>query len=336
MRRGFSLGAIALIAVLLGMGGAAFAQDKSGKQKRADELFEEGRKLLQAGDQNAAAACAKFNEAIQLDPEAPGTMLNLGLCNELLQKYKTALYWFRKAQARAAETNLPEYEAAAKEHTITLKRDKVATIKIAFTSPPPEGTRVKIDDEEIAPSDYLAAEVDPGDHTLIAGAPGKKIVTQTFSIAPESRGGETLMIELVEGDNSIVVDRGATRRKIAIVTAIGGGLLMSASGLLSYLWQQEYNKCAVDGDLKLDAQDRVVTGCLDGPATDPQVAVDHANKYQRRAEVWGTTMFAVGAVTVGVAAFFYFTAPAKERVDRTVFTPVVGPTEVGFALSRGF
>ena len=333
IRRAISLMAVCLIGLAAG---SASAQPKSGKQKRADELFEEGRALLQQGDQNAAAACAKFNEAIQLDPEAPGTMLNLGLCNEKLQKYKTALYWFRKAQARAAETNLPEYEAAAKDHTITLKRDKVATIKIAFASDPPDGTRVKIDNDVVAPADYLAAEVDPGEHTLVAGAPGKKIVTQSFTV--EGRGGQTITLELVEGENSVIVDRGATRRKIAIVTAIAGGLLMSASGLLSWQWQKEYDKCAKDGDLLDEDPAPDGDGLPDAscPKRDPQEAVDYANKYQRRAEVWGTTMFAVGAVTVGVAAFFYFTAPDKERVDQTVFSPVVGPSEVGFAISRGF
>ena len=110
----------------------AFAR-RRGKQKRADELFEQGRKLLNAEPSDPAGACAKFNEAIKLDPDAPGTMLNLGLCNEKLHKYQTALYWFRKAQARAAETKppLPDYENAAKEHTFDLA-GKVATIKIAF------------------------------------------------------------------------------------------------------------------------------------------------------------------------------------------------------------
>ena len=44
-------------------------------------------------------------------------MLNLGLCNQKLSKYRLALYWFRKAQARAHETNLPEYEQAAGQRT---------------------------------------------------------------------------------------------------------------------------------------------------------------------------------------------------------------------------
>ncbi|HEX5064091.1 MAG TPA: hypothetical protein VFV99_32165, partial [Kofleriaceae bacterium] len=103
MRRlGVSLAVVSWVLV-----GTAAADD--GKQKRADELFEQGRKALaEAGDDKTkiATACEKFDEAIKLDPEAPGTMLNLGLCNEKLDKYKTALYWFRKAQARASETKL--------------------------------------------------------------------------------------------------------------------------------------------------------------------------------------------------------------------------------------
>jgi hypothetical protein len=318
IRRGLSLVAFCMV----GMLGTAAADD-DGKQQ-ADKLFEEGRNLLAAGDQNAAAACAKFSEAIKLDPEAPGTMLNLGLCNEKLEKFKTALYWFRKAQARAAETNLPDYENAAKEHTILLKRDKVATIKIAFTGSAPDGTKVKIDDDEVAPADFLAAEVDPGEHTLTASAPGKRNVIQKFNV--NDRGGQTLTIEFVDGDNFVVVDRGAGRRKAAIITAAGGGLLMATSGLLSYLWGKEYEKCVKDGSPDL-------ANC---PETTLQGAVDYANKYQERAKYVGTTMFVVGAVAVGVAGVLYFTAPEKERVDRTVFAPMVSPTEIGIAASGSF
>jgi len=332
-RGGISLVAVCLLGAMLG---TAAADDKSGKQKRADELFEEGRNLLSQGDQNAGAACEKFSEAIKLDPEAPGTMLNLGLCNEKLSKYKTALYWFRKAQARAAETGLVDYENAAKEHTVTLKKDLVATIKIAFTSPPPTGTKVKIDEEEIAPSDYLAAEVDPGEHTLVAGAPGKKIVTQQFTV--EGRGGQTITLELVEGDNSVVVDRGAGRRKAAIITAAGGGVLLLSSLAVSLYASGKYKECASNGVLldkepAPDGDGQVDASC---PEQDEQAAVDYANKYQRMAQVWGTTLFVAGTVAVGVAAFLYFTAPDKERIDRTVFVPSVGPNDVGVALMRSF
>jgi hypothetical protein len=152
------------------------------------------------------------------------------------------------------------------------------------------------------------------------------------------RGCQTLTIELVEGDNSVIVDPGATRRKIAIVTAVGGGLLMAGSGLLSWHAQTKYLECAEKGDLKDKEPAPDGDGLPDAscPERDPQAAVDYANKYQRRAELWGTTMFVAGAVAVSIGAFLYFTAPEKERVDRTVFAPVVGPTEVGFSISRGF
>jgi tetratricopeptide (TPR) repeat protein len=99
----------------------------------ADRLFEEGRKLL---DTRPEQACAKFDEAIKRDPDAPGVLLNLGLCNEKLGKYKTALYWFRKAQVRATESNLPDYVDAAVKHTATLTK-QVARVNIQFTEPTP-------------------------------------------------------------------------------------------------------------------------------------------------------------------------------------------------------
>jgi hypothetical protein len=323
LSRGIALVLACQLVVLLGTAGA---DDKSGKQKRADQLFQEGRALLAKGDNNAGAACDKFSEAIRLDPEAPGTMLNLGLCNELLRKYKTALYWFRKAQARAAETNLPAYEQAAKDHTIDLKQNKVATIRISFVDQP-EGTRVKIDGEEVAPADYLAVEVDPGDHTLTAGAPGHKNFEQPFTVI--DRGGQTLMIELVVGDNAIVVDRGAGRRKAAIITAAGGGVLMLGSLVVSLVAKSRYNDCADNGALKLEGN----VGC--GGRT-PDEAKDYANDQKRLAEYWGTGLFIAGAATVGVAAVLYFTAPEKERIDRTVFVPTLGPSDVGFAVGGRF
>ncbi len=314
---------LSLLIVSCALIGSAFADDK----KRADELFEEGRKLLAAGDQNAQAACNKFDEAIKLEPEAPGTMLNLGLCNEKLNKYKTALYWFRKAQARAAETNLPDYETAAKDHTRDLA-GKVATIKIAFSSPAPDGTKVKIDNQEITAADYLSAEVDPGAHTLVAGAPGHKIFTKEFSVA--GRGGDTITIDLVQGDNSVVVDPGAGRRKAAIITASAGGALLVGSLVVSLVAKSRYGRCANNGALKPVAERD--SGC---PAGDV-AATDYANDNQKLAQIWGTSLFVAGAVTVGVASFLYFTAPERERVDRTVFVPAVGPDQVGFAISGGF
>jgi hypothetical protein len=291
----------------------------------ADRLFEEGRKLL---DTQPAQACAKFDEAIKRDPDAPGVLLNLGLCNEKLGKYRTALYWFRKAQVRATETNLPDYVDAAVAHTSTLTK-QVARVNIQFTEPPPADAKVEIDGAVIAPEDYPHAEVDPGHHTLEAGAPGKKIVQLELDVPKTPPGQDGPMITLtpialVAGENTVIVDRGATRRKIAWVSAIGGAALMLASGGLTLSERHQYcghfneGKCGDESNL------------IDESHREP------ANHAWRVTHYGASTMFGVGAAAVGVGIALYFTAPAKERIDRTVFVPAVSPDHVGFAISGRF
>jgi hypothetical protein len=296
----------------------------------ADRLFEEGRKLLPTQPEQA---CAKFDEAIKRDPDAPGVLLNLGLCNEKIGNYKTALYWFRKAQVRATESNLPDYVDAAVAHTATLTKE-VSRVNIQFTEPPPEDAKVKIDGEVIAAEDYPHAEVDPGHHALDAGAPGKKIVHIEFDVpkTPAGQDGATIdlaPIALVAGENTVIVDRGATRRKLAWGAAIGGAALMVAAGGLSLYEHGQYcdqftsnAKCGDDMALKPN-----------GAGENHRDAANHA---WRVTHYGATTIFAVGAAAVGVGIALYFTAPAKERIDRTVFVPAVSRDQLGFALSGRF
>ncbi|MDB4957135.1 MAG: hypothetical protein JWO36_4704 [Myxococcales bacterium] len=286
------------------------------QQQKADELFEQGRKLM---DSDAAGACEKFTQAIQLDPTAAGTMLNLGLCNQKLGKYKTALYWFRKGQARATETNLPDHERAAREHTTDLAA-KVATIKIGFSADPPPNTRVKIDGEEVMPADYGHAEVDPGHHVLDAGAPGRKLVHLDFDVV--GKGGDTLTVTLVEGEN--VLDRGKGRRRAALYVAIGGGLLCAASGGYAYYEKTEYDRFAING------MGRGMT------LADMTANALSARQAQHDAAWYGTGMFIAGAAAISIGAVIYFTAPQRERIDQTVFVPTLGPDQVGFAASGSF
>ena len=285
------------------------------QQKRADELFEQGRDLMNKKD--PAGACKKFDQALLLDPLAAGTMLNLGLCNEQLGKYKTALYWFRKAQRRATETNppLPDHERAAKEHTADLV-NKVATVKIAFPSGEPDGTLVKIDGEEIRREDYDQIEVDPGHHVLAAGAPGKKIIRQDFDV--EGHGGQTLPLVFVDGDNAILLDRGRTRRRNGMIVGIAGGVALVTAGIVIGIEMREYNN-AKDGARMGNASDLDTTR--------------HAATVVR----WvGTPLVLCGVAAVALGSYLYFGAPAKERIDQTVFAPVIGPDHLGFAFSGSF
>lgn len=301
---------------------------------QSDKLFEEGRKLLEAGD--AQGACAKFDKAIAIDPLAPGTMLNLGLCHETLHHYATALHWFRKAQTAASEAKprLTEHERVATEHTQSLAA-KVATISITFsTGTPPADAKVRIDHDDITPDEYGRAEVDPGHHVLDVGAPGMKNVHQEFDVADQPGPATPLTVELVAGSNVIVIDRGASRRKAGIYTAIGGGTLVLGSALLGMYAANEY--CGAGffsswykggGDSCPNVRD------VHNGSTTAKSSSDSAISTAR----WGGTgMFIAGVAAIGVASYLYFSAPQAEKIDQTVWVPTVDREHVGFALSGRF
>lgn len=304
---------VAVAAFLMALG---VAQADPTSQKRADELFAEGRKLIEKHDD--AGACDKFNQAIKLDPDAAGTMLNLGLCNQNLKKYRLALYWFRKAQARAHETNLPEYEQAAGQRTKDLA-GLVGIVKIELSAATPADAHVTIDGDEIAPADYLHVEIDSGHHTLEAHAPGHLPMRQEFDV--EGKGGNTLAVNLVAGDDTVVVDRGAGRRKVAIITASTGSALMIASGIISLVARNRYNKILKDNGL--------TAGQPCPPGKTP--ACNQANDQQKLASHWGTPLFVGGIAMVGIATYVYLSAPQPERVARTAFVPTVTPDSFGLA-----
>lgn len=317
------------IAILLA-GGIAHADPQS------DQLFDEGRKLLDAGD--AKGACDKFDKAIQIDPTAAGTMLNLGLCNEKLGKYATALHWFRKAQTAAAEATprLTQHEQVAKDHTVTLA-GKVATIAITFSSgEAPPDTKVKIDHADVAKEDYGRAEVDPGHHVLDAAAPNMVNVHQEFDVADKPGAGPTLAVAFVSGSNTITIDRGATRRKIAYGMGIGGLVLMGVAVIYGEHEKKLYCDNVIGGD---------ACGCDNTPPPCSPTGVgtlkgNNASVVNdgplHNAHVYGTGIFVAGVAAVGGAIVLYVTAPHVEKIDQTVFIPTLTRDSAGFALSGRF
>jgi tetratricopeptide (TPR) repeat protein len=298
--------------VVLALGGVAYADDK---QKQSNDLFEAGRDKLKAGQPEEA--CKLFGQAILLDPGAPGVMLNLGLCNEKLGKFKTALYWFRKAEHRATEVNppLPDHEKAAKEHAAVLAGE-VAHVSIAFEGGEPPGAIVKIDGDPVAPDDYRSVEIDTGHHVLSAGAPGMKIVRREFDV--EGHGGETLRLQFVPGDNATYVDRGKTRRTYGLAIGIGGIAALTTGSV----W------VGIERSLYFKYRDAALKGDLN--------AIQRTNDAIHAARWYCTPLIVGGLLATAAGAYMYFGAPSKERIEQTVFAPTVSPEGIGFAASGSF
>lgn len=272
-------------------------------QQQADKLFGEGRQLLTV-KKDAKGACEKFEAAIQLDASATGTMLNLGLCYEMLGKFAKSIYWFRKAQAAAAEAHLAEYESAAKDHTITIS-PKVPSVKL---EPSEASAQIRIDGQVVAPTEYGKTEVDPGPHEIVGTAPGKKKVVEHIDL----KEGETKTIPFAfnEAAVAVYVDRGKGRRRAAIILGGVGIAAMAFSGIYSYIGKGDWDS-----------------------AKNPKEQDDIA----ARVRYVGTGSFILGAGALVAGGILYFTAPDKEKVsDGTAFAPTISKNGVGFAFGGSF
>ena len=275
--------------------------------ERAKVVFLEGRELLTS--KQTQAACEKFEEAIALDPTAPGVMLNLGLCYELLERYATSLYWFRKAQVAAAEAHLPAYEDEAKRHTIALAT-KVSIVKLD-TSALPDDAEVRIDGKLIAPTDYARIEVDRGSHDLAVRANGK----QPYEREVEVTGTDAITIRipaLADEEEEVTVDMteppvdtppSTIGRKIVAASFGAAGLgVCIGSPLWARHTKREYDAAVANGEM-------------------PSYSVARTKQHV------ATVMFVAGLGMIGFGTYLYLTIPAA------TVAPVIDGQQVGVAIS---
>ena len=306
-----------IVVGLLVLGSTVLAQpapQQTPQQKQAEQLFTEGRDFVKREDYKGA--CEKFEQAIALDPTAPGVMLNLGLCNEKLGKLKTSLKWYRDAQIAASSAKLPDYEEAAKERTTALLV-LVPNVKIELGASPAE-TQIRIDGERIGPPDYGKFDLDPGTHELEATATGKRTFKHSFTV---KEGQQQVAIAVTFEDTvttTSTVDGGRTRRLIGYAMVGGGIVAMSVGGVVAYKAKQDW--------VAFRDQD---------PTPDENALETKQNSLRTRQHI-STGVFIGGLALVGTGVVLYLTAPKPEERQQTSFTPVISPDQVGFSYSRGF
>src|SRR4051812_35827383 len=124
----------------------------------ADALFQSAKEAFDRGD--LATACPRFAESQRLDP-APGTVLNLGACEE--KRGHVAAAWQAFREAREA---LPagDFRIAYADERIAALGPKVPRVVLRLHAPP-AGTRVFRDDMELGPSSAgVPLPMDPGPH----------------------------------------------------------------------------------------------------------------------------------------------------------------------------
>lgn len=317
----------------------AQTQAQAGTPAEAATAFDDGRKLL--AQHRPGEACAKFARALEIEPGNVGVLLNLGLCNEQLDKLATALTWFRRARASASERALAESLRAAGDKIAALSRT-VPTLRISLS--PPAGAhanaaaRIAIDGAAVATSELARVELDAGHHVVeltAAGSTGSRTevdlvdgaATPLALVVPAPRAEPPVVRPTVARPRPEAAPAAPTaptasdapvrRRQAYIAGGIGGGLVLGsiALGLVA--------RSAAHGTDHPDAQ----------------------RDWKTAARYGGTSMFVLGGAALGWAAWTLLHAPAAagperpERADRAadpVVAPVVGAGSIGVEVHGAF
>lgn len=164
----------------------------------AEILFEEARKLLDAG--KLPEACAKLEASHRMDP-AVGTLLNLGDCNEKRGRFASAWGNYKAAQSLAlSRGDSGRAEFARKKGDAIQPKLSMLTIAVVQSEPGLKISRDGVDVDEAAWG--TAIPVDPGPHTVEARAPGKKSVTLKVTFPETSPSSQTLKVDPLVGESA--------------------------------------------------------------------------------------------------------------------------------------
>ena len=256
----------------------AFAQP-AGDAGDAAALFEAGRELLVAN--HPAEACQKFEAALAHDAGAIGPLMNLGLCNEQLDKLATAKRWFGRAKQRATELGLASTVAAADAKLGALV-PHVPALVIAFAPSRPHGAVIAVDGAAI---EGLRVEVDAGHHVIEIGGLAEPLRREV-----DARDGEVAPITIALASDAAMTISETSHRNAYIAGGIGAALLAGtlAVGLVG---RHEY---------------------LDATTSDQQ------HDWKSIVRYGGSSAFVAGLAALGVGVWLYVSAPARTIVVPTV------------------
>lgn len=319
----------------------AIAEPTADEKAAAEQLFEDGKRLL--GEGKYAAACQKLESSQRLDAGI-GTLLYLADCYEKSGRVASAWATFREAAAAARAGNQADREQKARARASALEPKlfklslEVADAGISGLEIRRNGTVVK---REVWGS---PVPVDPGKYTLEVTAPGRKRVDIAVEV-PDGPGNKTVTIPALEVDpnapavptpsatNSVAPPptpttaptsppapdapkSGSSLKTIGFVTAGVGVLGLGVAGVLSGLAAS-----------KNSAADKFCKGTT---CTDQQ-GVDLGNQAKGFAD-GATIALIAGATFAAAGVVLVIAAPSSASSASAHLTPSLGPSFSGLTL----
>ncbi len=323
--------AAALAALLTG---ALDARADAPDTALAQRLYDEAKEAM--SKQQYAEACAKFAESNRLDPATGGTLLNLAVCHEKLGRIASAWAEYEEAASLARRFGRVDREQFARSHADALK-PQVSTLAVAAPDLP--DLRLTVDGVEIARLAWGAIPIDPGDHTIVATAPGKSPRVTHLTIAPRHEL-RSLTIPALEDTSapspapppspppapsssaapsapasaSAAVPPAPSSTRPLGFTLGGAGIAAAGAGAVFGLLALSANS---------DSQRECAGGCTKQGADDSRRAVLYANV--------SNVGFGVGAALVAVGLYFVLSSPVGTPPQAASTGLSVGPSGVGAA-----
>ncbi len=184
----------------------------------AEDLFAEAVALR---EHDAEAACSKFAEAFDANPQAIGTLLNVGLCDEAAGRIASAVAKLTAVVDRAREQRYEEYLRVAEQRLVLLKPE-LPYLTITFAEAPLAETKVLIDDRIIPLADLIKKPgkarlaVDPGNRVIVVTAPGRVAFRTLLRFA--KRADQHLEVPPLGA--SVVTSSRRTIGKLAVVAGL--------------------------------------------------------------------------------------------------------------------
>ena len=343
---------VALAASLVPSRSWAGAQE----QAAAESLFQDARQLMQDG--KFAEACPKLVDSNKLDP-AVGTLLYLGECYEKNGQTASAWVTFQAAAETARRAGQPERARVAIDRASALvgKLSKIA-IAVAATARVP-GLEVKRDGTDVGQATWgVGVPVDPGEHSIVAKAPGKNDWSQTVRVEADGKVAAVEIPALEDAvtaqsqpittgptdvtkplltetmmDQGTSTSHGNSQRVIAYVAGGVGVLGLAAGTVFGLEAKSKQNQSAAD------CRPNAPTECN-------QAGVDLRHQGHNAATL-SNVGFTVGAVGLLGGAVLYFTAPSASTpttasVDvphpssHLILTPVVSAQSSSLLVSGTF
>lgn len=271
------------LAVLLSLAPSSASADDAAL---AQQLFDEGHRLMEAGD--LEEACRKFAGSQEAEPSV-GALANLARCHEKIGRPASA--WAAYKAAAALARRLGQDDRARKSDDLAdALTPKLSHLTVRVTEVV-EGMEIRRNGEPLPQSAWgEPVPVDPGVHRIAVSAPGKNPHNGEIEVAGDA-GRAELVVPALEDAPWDPADDGSGLGALEIGAIAAGSVGLACLAVGGAL-----------GAVALSQRASLAERCGDDNVCDRPIDVASETSSIESLAHGSTAMFVVGGVGVGVAA----------------------------------